>query len=405
MKSHDFAKQFGTPLYVYDLSAIRAAVDRLRQDLPIGAQLFYSLKANPHPTLVAELGLAGCGAEVSSIGEMRTALAAGLSPECILYTGPGKSSVDLRAALAAGVRLFSVESLTDRNRLAHAAAECGVCVTYLVRLNGPTDSHGASLRMTGRPSPFGVDVSDHRALAHLLKPHGKTRPVGLHLFFATNVANESSLIAEFDQALETTAAVCEETGFAPELIDLGGGFAAPVARPAAPVRYPRLADALLASMDRWFLGRSVQLAFESGRYLVAAAGTLFTRVLDVKRSSGKTFAVLDAGVNVLGGMSGLGRLMSPRVQPVQLGDHHRPSAECITLVGPLCTPLDVLNSSLNLDAHVDDVLAIPNVGAYGLTASLIGFLSHPAPVEVVHDGGRIVSARRLVLQSTTEVNL
>lgn len=413
MRLAEIAERFGTPAYVYDLAAVRAAAAELRSDLPTGARLFYSLKANPHPLLVETLRAAGCDAEVSSVGEVHAAVAAGCPPERMLHTGPGKSRAELTASLAAGVRLFSVESLTDRDRLADVAAGCDVRVEYLVRLNGPAGSSGGSLRMTGRPSAFGVDTGDRDVLARLLRPYGPSRPVGLHTFFATNVPGEAALVAEFDQALATVAAVGEHTGFTPELIDLGGGFAAPNARPGRPSRYPTLAGAVTSALDRLLPAASVQVAFESGRNLVAAAGTLLTRVLDVKRSGGRTFTVLDAGVHTLGGMSGLGRLMTPRSAAVRL-DVPETSAEpeasadpdarderdgvSTALVGPLCTPLDVLNSGLAIEARVDDVLAIPNVGAYGLTASLVGFLSHPLAVEVVHDGGRFVSARRLALR-------
>ncbi|MFF5563244.1 type III PLP-dependent enzyme [Streptomyces sp. NPDC012623] len=405
----ELAARYGTPLYAYDLAAVRRAATALREDLPAGARTYYSLKANPHPRVVEALRAEGCEAEVSSVGELRAARAAGHTPDRLLYTGPGKSTTALRAALAAGVRTFSVESVTDRARLDTLAGDAGVVCSCLVRLNGPAGSVGGSLRMTGGASPFGVDVADTEAVRSLLTPRDHTRPVGLHTYFATNVADEDGLLAEFDQAVRTSAAVCRDTGFVPSLLNLGGGFAAPQGVPGEPGRHPRLAAAVGGALADHFPGaqtRGTRLAFESGRYLVAAAGTLVTEVLDVKEARGRTFAVLDAGVHTLGGLSGLGRLRAPDARPYGLGrspDGARTAEPSpVSLVGPLCTPLDVLNRSADVgDARAGDLFAVPNVGAYGLTASLVGFLSHPLPVEVVHDAGTVTSVRRLGLGETS----
>ncbi|EPH45229.1 type III PLP-dependent enzyme [Streptomyces aurantiacus] len=404
----DLATRYGTPLYAYDLSTVRSTAAALRGDLPAGSRILYSVKANPHPVLVETLRTEGCEAEVSSVGELAVAIAAGHAPERVLYSGPGKSASDLRTALASGVRTFSVESVTDRQRLDALAHDVGVRCDYLVRLNGPAGSVHGSLRMSGSASAFGADVADAEALRALLTVRSRTRPIGLHTFFATNVGSEDSLIAEFQQAVRTVSEVCRETAFVPHMIDLGGGFPAPQAAPGGVTRHPRLASAVESALDTHLVTwrtSGVEIAFESGRYLVGAAGTLITEVLDVKHSRGRTFTVLDTGVNALGGMSGLGRLMAPQARPYRLDrapTRNVPSDDdpCpVTLVGPLCTPLDVLNRSVDLgEVRVGDLLAVPNVGAYGLTASLVGFLSHPLPTEIVHAGGTVVSARRLALQ-------
>ncbi|MER5431779.1 type III PLP-dependent enzyme [Streptomyces sp. NPDC002588] len=403
----ELARRFGTPAYVYDLGRLAPAVVSLTTALPGGARLLYSLKANPHPALVGRLGELGVHAEVSSEGELRTALSAGRQTDQILYTGPGKTAGEVRTALAAGIRLFSVESLTDRGRLAEQCAQLGVDTRYLVRLNGPRGSTRGSLRMTGRPSAFGVDTADVDALAELLRPLGRARPVGTHTFAATNIDDPHALLAEFALAVDSTAEAVGRAGFVPEILDLGGGFPAPSGRPGDIPRHPRLARGLAHALDArfpgWRAGRP-RILFEAGRSLVATAGTLLTTVLDVKRSGGRTFTVLDAGVNVLGGMSGLGRLLAPGIQPYAL-DEPAPAAgepepgRAGTLVGPLCTPLDVLSGSAALeDPYPGQLIAVPNVGAYGLTASLLGFLSRPLPVEVVVEDDRVLSARRLVLQ-------
>ena len=139
-----------------------------------------------------------------------------------------------------------------------------------------------------------------------------------------------------------------------------------------------------------------QVAFESGRYLVAASGTLVGRVVDVKESKGEVFVVLDTGINHLGGMAGLRRIprILPDVAPAEGDAEPRESV----LTGPLCTPLDVFGRGSELPSlEPGELVTIPNVGAYGLTASLVAFLGFDPPVEVCLDGEEVVSASRLAL--------
>jgi diaminopimelate decarboxylase len=391
----ELAARYGTPLYVYRLDRVRRAATELRAALPDGTRLYYSLKANSHPRLVAELRAQGLAAEVSSVGELSTALDAGHPAADCLYTGPGKTREEVVRAIALGVRLFSVESAADRDRVAAAAVAAGVEVHLLVRLNG--GAVGASgLRMTGRSSQFGVGPAAAEPV--LDTTVAGVRPVGLHLFPATNVPDEDVLAAEFELSIRTAAETMDRVGLAPELIDVGGGFTSPFARPGRRPEYPKLRDALERSLDTYLPGWRVgapTVAFESGRYLVGDCGTLLTTVLDVKDSRGTRFVVLDAGINVLGGMGGTGRLLTAPVQPVGT----RADAAAATLTGPLCTPLDVLARDARVDVDPGSVLEIPNVGAYGLSASLVAFLGRPIAAEVVLDGVDIVAARRLELRA------
>lgn len=392
-------ERFGTPLYVYRRDRVRSAAADLLAFLPGTSRLYYSLKANPHPAIVAELSGLGLYAELSSQGELHTAEAAGHPMDRSLYTGPGKTAEEIRAAVKSGVRSFSVESLADRSRLAAACRELGTDVEYLVRLNGGATATGG-LRMTGRASQFGTDIDLGDELAELFTPLGGAQPVGAHLFSATNVADCAKLLDELRLSVETIATALAALAGPARLVDLGGGFSAPFARPGARLDYTALRHGLESALDAGLPGWREQrpaVAFESGRYLVGDSGTLYTTVLDVKRSRGSTHVVLDAGVQTLGGMWGLGRLPTPSVQP--LGDEDAAAAP-VTLVGPLCTPLDVLGRNAAVPPPaVGDVLEVPNVGAYGLTASLLGFLSRPIPVEVVLDhGDEIVHVRRLELR-------
>ncbi|HXM58297.1 MAG TPA: alanine racemase [Candidatus Dormibacteraeota bacterium] len=396
----ELADAYGTPLYVYALDRVRDAYERLESALP-AARLYYSLKANPHPRLVAELGGLGCGAEVSSAGELRAALAAGVSPERCLYTGPGKTRSEVEAAVRAGVAAFSVESLTDLDRLESAARAHYRTVDVLVRVNPDENVAGHGLAMTGTASQFGMDYGAIVEAAPRLAAPGHARVRGFHCYFGTNLDSTAALLDQFELAARVSAELAERLAIDLRLVDLGGGFAHPYCVEGAPTPLAGVRERLEEILDRWLpdwrRGRPA-IAFESGRYLVGGCGTLLCRVQDVKTSKGQSFAVVDAGINHLGGMSGLRRL--PRLRAAVVGgpDPTGAAPAGVHLVGPLCTPLDWLSRDLEVAGlAVGDVLRIPNVGAYGLTASLVAFLGRECPVEVVLDGPAVEHVSSLVI--------
>jgi diaminopimelate decarboxylase len=382
-----------TPAYVYDLDELRRSHRKLRDLLPAPVDLFYSFKANPHPVLAEALRETGCRAEVCSPGELATALEAGFPVEDILYTGPGKRDRDVAEAVKAGVTWFSVDSphgLAQVERLAGPSARC------LLRVNDTTPAAGQGLTMTGVASQFGADVDWILARPELFSPIA-----GLHLYMGTNVSHEDDLVAQFGQSIRTARRLADALRVDLEVLDLGGGFAAPFARTGSLPSYPRLAGRVADLLDRDFPGwrqASPRIAFESGRYLTATCGTLLTRVLDVKTSRNTHIQVLESGINHLGGMSGLRRL--PPVVPTL--ESAEPETVAPTIIaGPLCTPLDTWGRGVTApQARQGDLLRVPNVGAYGLCASLLAFLGHPAPVEVVVEGGRVVHTSRLTMRRT-----
>ena len=224
----------------------------------------------------------------------------------------------------------------------------------------------------------------------------------------TNLVSEDALAEQFDIGIRLAERLRPDLGALYEL-DLGGGFAAPYGRAGERPRLDglagRLHDLLDAHLPGWRLA-APQVAFESGRYLVADSGSLLCRVVDVKQSKGQVYAVLDTGIHHLGGMAGLRRV--PRIVPEVVKLTPPPAwpqkssadgqASPTVLAGPLCTPLDTLGCAAE-GATYDrgDLLAIPNVGAYGLTASLLVFLDHDPTIEVVVDGDEVVACSRLSL--------
>jgi diaminopimelate decarboxylase len=392
-----------TPAYVYDLAELRRSYHRLRRVLPEPSDLFYSLKANPHPSIVAALRESGCRAEVCSPGELDTAVAAGFATEHILYTGPGKRDNDVAAAVRAGVTWFSVDSPHGLDQVDRVAGGLGGTARCLLRVNDTTPVPGQGLTMTGVASQFGADADWILAQPERFASRARARLAGLHLYMGTNVLSEAPLVTQFAQSARTARQVVDRCGFEIEVLDLGGGFGAPFARvgelPAYPGLAERVADVLDDTFPGWRAGRP-RVAFESGRYLTATCGTLFTRALDVKTSKDQHVLVLESGINHLGGMSGLRRL-PPVVPTLSAVPAEADRVAPAIIAGPLCTPLDTWGRGVSAPlVRPGDLLRVPNVGAYGLSASLLAFLGQPAPAEVVVDGDRIVDMSRLTLHRT-----
>lgn len=405
-RNRELAKRFGTPLYVYDLDRVAASYRDLRSSLPPGVVIFYSLKANPHPDIARALREAGgyplCRAEVSSVGELSAALEAGFTPEECLYTGPGKTSSELTTAIVEGVREFSVESLTDLERAGSVARRFGVVINCLLRINTLSPGAAGSIRMMGRPSQFGIDGETLGALLPGLRAVSGTRLVGAHFYSMSNARDETSLISELRQTVANAARLHSELGLPMRVLDIGGGFAAPYATPGKRPVYGNLRAELESTLDehfpQWRSG-TPQIVCESGRYLVADCGELISSVTNLKDSRSRRFVILDAGINTLGGMAGLGRLMPAAAQPADNGVAS--DGEAATLVGPLCTPGDILAREARLGPlKLGDMITVPNVGAYGATASLLLFLSRPAPCEVIVRGEEIVNVSQLEVRRT-----
>lgn len=392
------ATRHGTPFYAYDLAEVSARAAELTVALPEGASVCYSFKANPMPAIASRVREAGGRAEITSEGELAAALAAGFTGDQMLFGGPGKTAHELDAALAAGIRLFSSESFRDLELLSEACQRHGCQADVLLRVN-PAEAPDARLAMSGVESQFGFAeplLLDPAARAKVLLPG--LGFAGIHIYFGTQVAGVEALTTNTRRALACAERIEPALGLKCRIINAGGGFPWPYANDHAPAALDGLREALT---ELWqgtqAAKRGAELWFESGRYLSASSGWLVARVLEMKALPTKTFIILDTGIHHLGGMAGLGRVPRGAVTLQNLSrEVAADSLITADLVGPLCTPLDCLARGLKMPAvEPGDLIGIPNVGAYGLTASLLAFLSHPPPVEIAHEAGREIEVWRL----------
>lgn len=391
----ELAEAYGTPLYAYDLATVRARAEELRRLLPDAARprILYSFKANPLPSLAAELFASGCAADLTSEGELKAAREAGFDPATALFGGPGKGESEIEQAIAAGVECFSIESWQDLSVIARVARSQGRHVRGLLRVN-PSDPPRARLAMAGVASQFGFEEDALYERSDLLEDAADAVTIiGVHVYLGTQIGGPTELLAAFESGISVAERVAVRTGIDLQVVNLGGGFPWPYARGGAPPDLDPLREGLLALHARSDRAKGAAWWFESGRYLAASSGTLVARVMDLKESKSKHYLILDTGMHHLGGLSGLGRI--PRASVVVEPLRPRSGQMTVDIAGQLCTPLDVTARNVVVpEVQPGDLVAVRNVGAYGLTASLVGFLGRPTPREVAYRDTTVVAVHQ-----------
>lgn len=380
----------GTPVFVYDPAIVAARVKRFRAAFP-GIDLHYAIKANPLPTFVETVAGMVDGLDIASGGELAVALTA-KPAAAISFAGPGKRDDELIAAIGSGVTI-NLESEGEAARALAAAERLGRQARLAVRVNPDIELRGSGMKMGGRPSPFGVDADRASALVRVLVASGADWR-GFHIY-AGSQALDAGAIAETQSAIVDLAArLADAAGAEPPLVNLGGGFGVPyfAVDRALDVESvgARLADTLAAR--RGVLAKT-RFAIELGRWLVAEAGVYLTRVVDVKGSGGETFVVCDGGLHHQLAATGNFGTVVRRNYPLAVAHRMGEAADAVvSVVGPLCTPLDRLGDQVALPPiGVGDVVAVFMAGAYGASASPGRFLGHPSAREIVADGGGTTS--------------
>ena len=389
----------GTPAFVYDAAAIERRWTAMRAAFPSSVAIHYSIKANPCPALVRSFVERGAGLEIASSGELLLALAAGAAPERILFAGPGKTDAELELALKHDIGEIHVESFAEVDRLAVLAARLGTRARVAARINPGADAQGGAMRMGGKPAPFGVDEERLDEIVTRVARDPALELRGVHLFAGTQILDAGTLLTQYEKALAIARRAAAIAGRPLATVDFGGGLGIPYFAGDQPLDLDRLGSgvaALLSAIARDPAFASTRFVVEPGRFLVGEAGIYVTRVTDVKTSRGKMFAILDGGMNHhLAASGNLGQVLK-RNFPIALIERlDEPRAERVDVVGPLCTPLDHLGRDVTLPAPaIGDLVGIFQSGAYARSASPLGFLSRPAPPEVVVEHGAVHLVRR-----------
>lgn len=373
-----------TVFYAYDRRVITKQVQRFRAIIPPRIKLHYAIKANPYWPVIQHLRSLVDGFDVASQKEMLLALQAGMPVADISFAGPGKTDAELLSAITAGVTL-NVESAGELTRIVQLGRSAERTPQVALRINPAFELKASGMKMAGGAKPFGIDEEQaFELLADIGNMAVKLR--GFHIFCGSQNLKPDALIEAHQHTFALAAKLVAASPYRPDLINLGGGFGVPYFAgekrlDLAPVG--QSLQQLLAQYDSAL--QDIELVIELGRYLVAEAGVYACQVVDKKVSRGTTYLVCNGGLHHHLANSGNFGQVIRKNYPVAIGN--RLSAEVteqVTIVGPLCTPLDILADKVTLPkADVGDWVVVYQSGAYGPTASPQDFLGHPNVAELL----------------------
>lgn len=373
-----------TPFYAYDRDLITQRAAELRAALPSEIHLHYAIKANPMPALVQHMVGLVHGFDLASAGEMKIALDTPMPADKISFAGPGKSESELRQAAAAGV-IVNLESELEMERLAQAGALMGVRPKAAIRVNPDFELKSSGMKMGGGPKQFGVDAERVPAMMARMREL-PLEFFGFHIFSGSQNLKAESIMEAQRNTFDLARRLAKDAPGPVRLLNLGGGFGIPY--------FPGEQRLDLAAVSE-HLARLVpdarrdfpeaEFVIELGRYFVGEAGVYVSRVIDRKVSRGQVFLITDGGLHHHLSASGNFGQVIRKNYPVLVGNKVQADVpEVASVVGPLCTPLDILGDKMELGhAQVGDLIVVLQSGAYGLSASPTAFLGHPAPAEVL----------------------
>lgn len=390
----ELVARYGTPLFIYDGGVIRRSYRILSEALSGFARIHYSIKANPAAAVIRLLHDAGAGVEIASLGEYRAAQAAGVKPQDILFAGPAKSARELEIVVAGGIGEIHLESFEEIARLTAIAARLNVTVPVSIRVNPVAAAQGGAMRMGGKPAPFGFDEESIGEVVRKVQSAPALDLRGVHLFAGTQILDEAVLLAQWRHGIDVAARVAAIAGHPLRTIDLGGGLGIPYFSGDGQLDLSKLSDGLPGLRHQLKsdpLLADARIVVEPGRFLVGPAGIYVAGINAAKVSRGTRFLVTDGGMHHhLAASGNLGQIIKrdyPIVAPARMNAARKSPA---TIVGPLCTPLDTLARKAEMpDLNAGELIAVLQSGAYGRTASPVGFLSHPLPAEILIENGNI----------------
>jgi diaminopimelate decarboxylase len=393
--ARQLCERFGTPLYAFSAEVLDARLRAVQQAIGPRIGVLYSIKSNPSLAVTARLRAGGAGAEVASIGELHLAIAAGHAPADLRFAGPGKTDAEIEAALQLGLGCFHVESPDEVRAIAAAARSQDLRAGIAVRVNLPHELSGSRMRMSGRTSRFGIDAAQVPEVLRDIASRSELSLRGLHVYAGTQGFDAAAFVKHAEALVQQAAAWERELGLSLDELDLGGGFG--IAAYAGDPEFDLAAagrglQQLVTRHDRpgrvWLI--------ELGRFLTAPCGVYLTRVVRRKTSGEEVHVALDGGMHQHAAACGLGTVLRRPPLLVHATDLRGNPAANITLGGPLCTPADQFAEQVPMpDLPTGDLVAVLNAGAYGLTYSPHGFLSHATPAEVMVEDGvaRVVRDR------------
>ena len=373
-----------SPCYIYDRQSLSARVAQFRQQMPSSLRLHYAIKANPMPALVNHMAQCVDGLDVASHQEMLIALGSGMSADHISFAGPAKGLHELRAAVAAGITI-NVESSLELERLYQCYDELGIQPRVAFRVNPDFELKSSGMKMAGGPKQFGIDAEQVPAILAGLDLH-RLSFQGFHIFSGSQNLNAESLMACHEQTFALAAQLANQVAAPVQHVNIGGGLGIPY----FPGEQTLALDDIAQNLQRLFHQRPEVLAhtefvMELGRWLVGEAGYYVCQVTDKKQSRGQTYLMTNGGLHHhLANSGNFGQVLRKNYPVVLAHCLDSDEQEVVEIVGPLCTPLDIIGAKLTLPtAAVGDYIVVLQSGAYGASASPQKFLGHPEVAELL----------------------
>lgn len=373
-----------TPFYAYSRSLMTERVRQLRRNMPDDLKIHYAIKANPMPAVVQHMANIVDGLDVASANEMLVALDTGMRAENISMAGPGKRPLELLQAIAAGITIH-VESMQELETIAGQCEQSGQTAHIAIRINPAFELKSSGMKMGGGAKQFGID--EERVPSALQRIEELRLDFkGFHIFSGSQNLKPEAIIEAQQKSIALVVRLSDICPAPILKLNIGGGFGIPYFPGEMPLDSKRIGEALAESM---LSARDnipeAEIIIELGRYLVGEAGLYVTRIIDKKISRGQTFLVTDGGLNHHLAASGNFGQVIRKNYPVAIGNKMAcPEMETVNIVGPLCTPLDILADKMELPrAEIGDLVVIFQSGAYGFTASPRDFLNQPGALQLL----------------------
>ncbi len=371
-----------TPLYVYDSNAIKHKIDLLKQHLPASVEIHYAIKANPMPAVVNFIRPLVAGLDVASGKELEVALQSKMDPNEISFAGPGKSIHELILAVKSGITI-NLESETELDRVTDIAEQTGITPCVALRINPDFELKTSGMKMSGGPKQFGVDAE---VAATLIKKiiELNLNYQGLHIFSGSQNLKPEAIIEAQTKTFALALQLVEQTKTELKRLNIGGGFGIPYFPGEQALDLTTIGANLNSLIEQYSQSfANTAIITELGRYIVGEAGVYISQIIDKKISRGSTFLIVNGGLHHHLAASGNFGQVLRKNYPVTIANKIGMPTEKASVVGPLCTPLDVLAQDMELpQAEIGDYVAVFQSGAYGYTASPLNFLSHPYPKEI-----------------------
>lgn len=393
------ANAAGTPFYTYDEDTLIYRYECLRRALPADIDIYYSVKANPHPKVIGVLASLVAGCEIASGGEFVLSQQAGVVPQRLVFAGPGKGKEELEFVVAEGIGEIHVESFDEIRILGQIARQARKDIRVCMRIN-PAEVFGGGLMMGGQPTAFGFEEESLDEVFQVLANYPRLQMRGIHMYTGTQILDAQVLLRHWHHAMGVAERIASAIPGLISTIDLGGGLGIPYFTHEKELDLEVLGRGATELVQRARSSRALaQVSFvvEPGRFLAGPAGIYVARVRSIKVCRGTNFVVLDGGMNHhLSASGNLGQVVR-RDFPILNLSCEVGTESTVTIVGPLCTPIDILGRKVKMPLpRVGDLIGILQSGAYGITASPVNFLSHPLPAEVLTRGDtfEIISTRQ-----------